>query len=252
MSDMTPLPPGVSSWRHPEETKCIPDSEYTDLTVVDISNLINDPTSTSTLSRSMINRAFQGFQDAGFIVLTGHGLSPEAISRQFDLGNMYLSVPEEVKHQFHAKISEGSWAGYKPQGYFKRINGARDTTEFHDFYPETLTDDLQPSLSWPYLGEIKNFYYHTHFVLLRTVLSIVSQGLGLDPNWSFLGSASSTRWTSRSYPYEGPIPRYLVPSVIFRVTEMAQDSSIPQIHLARKIATRWRNYGFQYTQIEDH
>ena len=87
--------------------------EYVELAEIDISSLIPDPTATSTAARTAINRAFQGFRDTGFIVITGHGLSPEAIARQFDLGNMYLSVNEEVKHKFHANISEGSWAGYK-------------------------------------------------------------------------------------------------------------------------------------------
>ena len=120
--------------------------EYVDLVEIDISSLIQDPAATSTAARTAINRTLQGFQETGFIVITGHGLTPEAIARQFDLGNMYLSVNEEVKLQYHANISEGSWAGYKvsssppllyvlimiakqPQGYFKRSNGTRDTTE---------------------------------------------------------------------------------------------------------------------------
>ena len=95
--------------------------EYVELAEIDISSLIPDPAATSTAARTAVNRAFQGLQETGFIVITGHGLSPEAIARQFDLGNMYLSVNEDVKHQFHAKISEGSWAGYKvsiPPLYF--------------------------------------------------------------------------------------------------------------------------------------
>jgi isopenicillin N synthase-like dioxygenase len=84
-----------------------------DLAVVDISTFIADPTTTSPAAHIVIDRAFQGFQETGFIVLTGHGLSPEAIARQFDLGKMFLGVSEEVKHEFHANICEGSWAGYK-------------------------------------------------------------------------------------------------------------------------------------------
>ena len=84
-----------------------------ELAEIDISSLIPDSAATSTAARTAIKRAFQGFRDTGFIVITGHGLSPEAIARQFDLANMYLSVNEEVKGQFHAKICEGSWAGYK-------------------------------------------------------------------------------------------------------------------------------------------
>ena len=87
--------------------------EYVELAEIDISSLIPDPTATSTAARTAINRAFQGFKETGFIVITGHGLSREAIARQFDLGNMYLSVNEDVKHQFLSNISEGSWAGYK-------------------------------------------------------------------------------------------------------------------------------------------
>jgi hypothetical protein len=128
---MTSLLPTISRWVPSQETKCIPESEchlgplhstqkteklageYVELAEIDISSLIQDPAATSTAAHTAINRALQGFQETGFIVITGHGLTPEAIARQFDLGNMYLSVNEEVKHQYHANISEGSWAGYK-------------------------------------------------------------------------------------------------------------------------------------------
>ncbi|KAG6915169.1 hypothetical protein DXG01_012921 [Tephrocybe rancida] len=129
--------------------------------VVGISGLILEQTSAvpAAAARETIECAFRGFQKTGFVVLTGHGLTPEAVNRQFDLANMFLSVSEETKHRYHAKIhEEGSWAGYKPQGFFKRKDGTYDTTEFHDFYPDTVVEDLQPPESWSYLKEIRAFY----------------------------------------------------------------------------------------------
>ncbi|KAF8884587.1 hypothetical protein CPB84DRAFT_1789100 [Gymnopilus junonius] len=167
-------------WLASKETDCIPDSEYVDLTVIDISSLIANPDLMSATAQHTIDEAIRAFQETGFIVITGHGLTPETISRQFDLAYMWLSVSEKVKHEFHTKISEGSWAGYKPQGYYKRSNCARDTTESHDFYPKTVIKDLQPAVFWPYLDEIREFYNYTHFVLLHTLLLIISQGLGMD------------------------------------------------------------------------
>ncbi|KAF5378501.1 hypothetical protein D9615_007173 [Tricholomella constricta] len=151
--------PEVPSWIPARETELIQDSEYLDLEVVDISSLIADPLTTSTAARDTIDRAFRSLQETGFVILTGHGFSSEALGRQFDLGNMFLEVSEEVKHQYHAKIwEEGSWAGYKPLGFYNRKNGARDTIESHDFYPYTVVNELQPPVSWPYLDEIRSFY----------------------------------------------------------------------------------------------
>jgi isopenicillin N synthase-like dioxygenase len=124
--------------------------DYINLEVVDISCFINEPSFPSVNSqirRDIVDRAFAGFKDVGFIVLTGHGLDAEMISRQFDIGKMFFdAVTEEEKHNYHAKIAEeGSWAGYKariylppwvvlptlrqPLGYHKRPNGTRDSTE---------------------------------------------------------------------------------------------------------------------------
>jgi len=99
--------------------------EYVDLEVIDISSLVTDtclPVAALTAEsrRDIVNRSFAGFKETGFIVLEGHGLNMESISRQFDIGRLFLEVSEEEKYQYHAKIAEeGSWAGYKARVHFR-------------------------------------------------------------------------------------------------------------------------------------
>ena len=61
-------------------------------------------------------RALKAFSEGlGIVYVIGHGLSEDAIQRQYDLGSVFFDgVSDEEKHQYIAKIKEeGSWAGYK-------------------------------------------------------------------------------------------------------------------------------------------
>ena len=69
----------------------------------------------------MVRRAFKAFRETGFLAVTGHGLSKEEFHLQFDLGRLLLDdVSEEEKQALHAKVPEGSWAGYKVWAPFRR------------------------------------------------------------------------------------------------------------------------------------
>ena len=140
-------------------------------------------------------------------------------------------------------------------------------------------------ISWPYLDEIRSFYkvsldlitdeltlsYATewlqlnHFVILHTLLSIISWGLGLHPDrcvhsrldtftlnviYQLLGTASSTGCqTSRRYPYQRFIPCCHVSSVIHYAHPLPRNSHVYQIHLLKKTARKPGNYGFLHTPI---
>jgi len=161
---------------------------YVDLEVLDVSSLVSDPSQLSSsefiCASGIVDRAFAGFKATGFVVLQGHGLDANTIARHFAIGQMFFNqVTEDEKRQHHARIAEeGSWAGYKVQGYFKRPGGSSDSTEWHDFYPDTVVEAQQPKKSWPYLDEITAFYVYNHFTLLRIVMAILSEGLSLPPD----------------------------------------------------------------------
>ncbi|KAK7473186.1 hypothetical protein VKT23_001285 [Stygiomarasmius scandens] len=191
----------------PPDTKCIPDEQYVNLEVVDLSIFRDDgPGHTgpslseedSRVQKDLITRALNAFRTTGFIAVKGHGLTTEDIHRQFSLGRLLNEdVSEEEKRQLHAQIaSEGSWAGYKvylsftahliisessaqPQGYYHRPDGAFDYLEHYDFYPFTAIDSRLPNAAKPYLDEFRQFIEYNHYVLLWKILAIISLGLGL-------------------------------------------------------------------------
>ncbi|KAL4259063.1 Isopenicillin N synthase-like superfamily protein [Pleurotus pulmonarius] len=80
----------------------------------------------------------------------------------------------------HAQIWEGSWAGYKPQGYYNRPDGAFDYVEHYDLYPWTALRSRMPNIGQPLLKDVRQFIEHNHFVILRKILAILSLGLGLE------------------------------------------------------------------------
>jgi len=130
-----------------------------------------------------VRRAFTTLRETGFLAITGHGLSKEELRRHFDLGRLFIEdVSEEEKQKLHAKVWDGDWTGYKPQGYHKRSDGAADTIEHFGLYPQTAIESSLPEPAKPYLPLIRSFINHNHNVILRKLLMVLSLGLGLQPD----------------------------------------------------------------------
>ncbi|KAK7441025.1 hypothetical protein VKT23_016806 [Stygiomarasmius scandens] len=175
-------------WKFAPISQCIPEDQYTDLQIIDLSLLedAEDPSLSPTETKArnaLITQTLGAFNTTGFIALKGHGLSSEDVQRQFALGKLLLDdgiVSEEEKHRLHAKIKEGSWAGYKPQGYHQYSNGSYDCVEHYDFYPYTARASNLPEVAKPYLQDFRGFIEHQHYVILRKLLAVLSLGLGLE------------------------------------------------------------------------
>jgi len=178
-SNIKPLEP----WVYSPVTKLIPEDQYVDLEVIDLSEFhgLDDSTPPSLRDPSdIITRTMKALTTLGFIVIKGHGLSDEQIHHQFSLGKLLAAVPESEKHALHASIKEGSWAGYKPQGYYSRPSDGFDTLEHYDFYPFTALESKLPHDAKPYLSDFRQFMEYNHYIVLRKVLAIISLGLGLE------------------------------------------------------------------------
>ncbi|KAJ7589605.1 hypothetical protein C8J56DRAFT_1049246 [Mycena floridula] len=149
----------MKSWSFPPDTTEIPEDQYAPIDIIDISDfhLADEPlpsNSDPSKQADIINRAFRALREVSFMAIKGHGLSSEHFHHQFDLGRMLLEdVHEDEKHNLHAKISEGEWAGYKPTGYYKRPDGGADTIEHFDTYPFTMRVSGLPDVAKPiYIG----------------------------------------------------------------------------------------------------
>ncbi|KDQ32608.1 hypothetical protein PLEOSDRAFT_1098607 [Pleurotus ostreatus PC15] len=182
-------PDQLDPWVFPPDTNAIPEDQYVDLEVLDLSafnvpdELVPGRASNTLLEshKELITRAFEAFRTVGFVAIKGHGLSHDDIRHQFNIGKLLnYGVSEEEKRRLHAQIWEGSWAGYKPQGYYNRPDGAFDYVEHYDLYPWTALRSRMPNIGQPLLKDIRQFIEHNHFVILRKILAILSLGLGLE------------------------------------------------------------------------
>ncbi|KAJ7675657.1 hypothetical protein DFH06DRAFT_1317817 [Mycena polygramma] len=175
----------MKSYAFPPKTSQIPDDQYADVEVIDISgfHLAGDPlpaTFDTSNQADLVKRAFKALREVGFLAIKGHGLCSQDFHHQFDLARMLIEdVGENEKHRLHAKVWEGSWAGYKPTGYYRRPDGGADTIEHFDNYPFTARASNMPDVGKPYVSDIRSFFKYNHYFLLRRVLAILSMGMGL-------------------------------------------------------------------------
>ncbi|KAG7091235.1 hypothetical protein E1B28_010286 [Marasmius oreades] len=178
----------LTPWTFPAETKCIPEDQYTDLEVIDLADFREyeqeiplTPEQTEA-QNDLIRRVRTALHTVGFIAVKGHGLTSEDIQHQADIGRLLnYDVAEEEKHRLHARIAqEGSWAGYKPRGYYRRPDGAYDNIQHYDVYPFTALKSRLPEVAQPYVTDIRKFMEYNHYTILRKLLAIISLGLGLE------------------------------------------------------------------------
>ncbi|KAJ7675640.1 hypothetical protein DFH06DRAFT_1122468 [Mycena polygramma] len=154
----------MKSYTFPPETSQIPDDQYADVEVIDISgfHLANDPlpaTFDTSNQADLVKRAFKALREVGFLAINGHGLCSQDFHHQFDLARMLIEdVGENEKHRLHAEVWEGSWAGYKPTGYYRRPDGGADTIEHFDNYPFTARASNMPDAGKPYVSDIRSFF----------------------------------------------------------------------------------------------
>ncbi|KAJ8469740.1 hypothetical protein ONZ45_g2167 [Pleurotus djamor] len=162
----------LKAWKFAAPTKAIPEDQYIDLEVIDLS-VLDFPDEASHLQfnslseslKDLVSKAITAFKTTGFITVKGHGLMQNELQRQFDIGKFLVDdVSEEEKRALLANMPEGDWAGYK----------------HYDTYPETVTRSRLPKAGIPLIPDIRRFIEHNHYVVLRKVLAIVSLGLGLN------------------------------------------------------------------------
>ncbi|GJE93548.1 clavaminate synthase-like protein [Phanerochaete sordida] len=200
-------------WVFPLETALLSDADYAELETIDLS-VFNVDTDSAGLERSqlrardeMVARALKAFSAGGLgmVYVVGHGLDAEDIQRQFDVGSTFFDrVTEQDKAKYAAKISEeGSWAGYKPKGYY----GPWDCDENWSFYPETLLRPDMPPYPRFYLHEYREFMEHNHYVVAKKMLHVLSLGLGLpgDALWRLHHRPESNIVSQAPYDHEKPV-----------------------------------------------
>ncbi|KAG7440383.1 Clavaminate synthase-like protein [Guyanagaster necrorhizus] len=122
----------------------------------------------------------EAMQTHGFLYVVGHGLSPIANQRIFDIADLpFSNVSDDKKRHYDAAIQQtGSYQGYKLRKYWHVDNGVQDEVEMYNIHRD-ITKRPHPEALRPYLVEIEKFARHNHLNVLHPILRLLALGLGL-------------------------------------------------------------------------
>lgn len=130
----------------------------------------------------LVERVGHAFNTDGFIYATNHGLSTEAVKRQFSIGQYaFHGVTEQRQQEFAGDIVQtGSFEGYKRPGHWK-IAGVGDQISQLNLVSRTFEQEgrtLPPELQalWP---EMEWFGRYVHGVIARKIFNLLSLALKL-------------------------------------------------------------------------
>ncbi|KAG7530529.1 hypothetical protein FFLO_04955 [Filobasidium floriforme] len=172
--------PNLSPWVEPETTKSV--SDWAELETIDLTLLDSqDPDVRATL----LKQTKKALSVDGFMLVTGLGVSPATIARQLAIAqHLTTGTPREVKERFTAKMSAGSYRGYKLQGIWNKEGGVPDNIEHYNFESESFahTASQHPETTAPFIPEIEAFAKYTYHHIIRRILTLISLTLELEPD----------------------------------------------------------------------
>ena len=78
----------------------------------------------------LVERTKKALTVDGFLFVTGTGISSDTLRRNLAIAQHAISgVPANEKQEYAAKLEEGSYAGYKLRGIWKKEGGIPDNIE---------------------------------------------------------------------------------------------------------------------------
>jgi len=84
----------------------------------------------TTTRERLVEQTKKALTVDGFLFVTGTGISTETLHRTLAIAQHAISgVPDDEKRQYAAKLDEGSYAGYKLRGIWKKEGGIPDNIE---------------------------------------------------------------------------------------------------------------------------
>lgn len=157
--------------------------------------------------REALAREVDGhLQRVGFLVVTGHGISPEMISAARTAGKAFFALPLDQKTKYATKVGGRGWLaiGAEANGYSEGTETPPDLKESFIVGPEG-TDSEKNDVGWfmpnkwpaetPELQDILDTYLIQMRLLADAILEICSIALNqntdffaratMNPSWSF-------------------------------------------------------------------
>ncbi|KAF9014601.1 Clavaminate synthase-like protein [Hymenopellis radicata] len=174
------VPKTLPKWNRPQVTK--EEVEWADILTVDLSLY-------DTQREELVKTVETALSRDGFFYVVGHGIAPETLSRQFDIGqHAFDGVAREEKEAHEAPIKEkGSFIGYKLPSFWEIKDGVRDRIEHYNFYNNHIDPvSRHPRPLQPYVPEVKEYLEETRQKVLRRILNLIDGVLGLEEGhlWS--------------------------------------------------------------------
>ena len=156
--------------------------DYADLEILDFSQYAIDPVARQDLA----NKVHKAMCTHGFFVIINHGIPPDLITRQVDIGHTVLTQtsPEE-KYRLQADIvGKGEYPGFKPRGHWKTA-GTPDKIENFNINRNMTLHEL-PSTLKPFREEVQDFVDTVHRDILYKVLRLFAMALEIDDEEFFV------------------------------------------------------------------
>lgn len=140
----------------------------------------------------------RALREAGFLAVTGHGISPAVVQRAFDAGRRFFALPEEVKQRWHID----RWPlrrGFDPVGW-QALDPAQPPDLKESFY--LGVEAIGPN-QWPDVDGFRSAleaYSAAMEALARRMMGLFEQALGL-PAGHFDGWMRHPTCTTRLLHY---------------------------------------------------
>ncbi|WWC72411.1 uncharacterized protein I206_106373 [Kwoniella pini CBS 10737] len=171
----------IPPWVKPPLTK--EELPWAELEEIDLQLL--DSTDPAVRER-LIAAAKKALTVDGFLFVTGTGVSNESLERNLAIAQYAINgISYEDKLPFAAKLEEGSYAGYKLRGIWKRDGGVPDNIEHYNLESSSFENPSQnhPEKLLPLIPEIRSFAEHTYFYVVYRILKLVSLALELPEDY---------------------------------------------------------------------
>ncbi|BBY62044.1 isopenicillin N synthase family dioxygenase [Mycolicibacterium helvum] len=148
----------------------------------------------------------EGLQQAGFILVTGHGIDPELAARVRAASRRFFSLPDDVKRRYSVAVGGHGWIapGAEANAYAEGTETPPDLKESYSLGAETAVGDPEVDRIWfapnvwpdevAELQSVVTDYTAAMRRLADDLLALMAHALGLTDN-PFATLADRPTWT---------------------------------------------------------
>ncbi|KAJ9638768.1 hypothetical protein H2199_006628 [Coniosporium tulheliwenetii] len=156
--------------------------------LIDFSPFLNPPTPTA--KQVTAHALLTGFRTAGFIYLRNAGISPQTISRVFDLSASFFRRPQDQKDAL-AWYSPEANRGYTAQGREKVEKLREEVPDLKESLEIGRDDEVEYPNCWPdrfddegkVFRRVMNEFFEECKGLHGQIMRAVALGMGLEEEW---------------------------------------------------------------------